>query len=347
MGAVQGRDDGGAVGRPLRDGVGEPRALAVPQLLPGSTERWRRLLGPVLRRRLPGAVLEVAVRALRLGLQQRVTGLAAEAAFFALLSLPPLVLGLTGTAALVGSQLGADTTSQLESTLRTQLSPFLTERVVDETIVPTLTAAIDGPRFDLISIGFVLSLWSGSRALGVLLDTISIMYGMGGERNAVRGRALALLLYVVGLAAGALALPLLLVGPSYLERLLPDGLEALLGAYWPAVLLMSSVLLALLYHAATPVRLPWSRALPGALLALAIWVLSSWGMRALLTLTVGTGRGVTIYGPLTAPIILLLWLYLLSIAVLVGAGLNAAVEQVRPAHDERGMTAQERAAEGT
>ena len=317
---------------------------AAREVLGGRGRAARRLLRstPVL-----GTASQVAAEAVRLGLRQRVTGLAAEAAFFALLSLPPLVLGLTGLAALVGSRLGADTTAQLQEVLSTQLGPFLTSRVVDETIVPTVAAALDGPRFDLISIGFVLSLWSGSRALAVLLETVSIMYGTGGQRGLLRARALSVGLYVLGLGAGGVALPLLLLGPSLLGDLLPAGLEWLLALYWPVALLLSSLLLALLYHVATPVRLAWRRTVPGAVLALALWVLASWGLRALLALTLGTGRGVAIYGPLTAPIVLLLWFYLLALAVLLGAGVNAAVEHVRPQRDEDGMTVAERAAEGT
>ena len=46
---------------------------------------------------------------------------------------------------------------------------------------------------------------------------------------------------------------------------------------------------------------------------------------------VGTAKGSTsIYGPLAAPIAVLLWLYLLSIAVLIGAALNAAFDQIWP-----------------
>ncbi|MEJ5915855.1 YihY/virulence factor BrkB family protein [Pseudokineococcus sp. 1T1Z-3] len=306
-----------------------------------------RLRAAVRRTPYVGTAVSVVGRAGGLALRHRVTGLAGESAFFALLSLPPLVLGLAGTAALVGSRLGADTTAQLETALRTQLSPFLTADVVEEAIVPTLTAALEGPRFQIISFGFLLSLWSGSRALGVLLDAVSIMYGTGGQRHPVRGRALSLLLYVVGLAVGGLALPLLLLGPTFLELLLPVELEVVVALYWPAVLLASSLLLALLYRVATPQRLPWSRAVPGAVLALVLWVLTSLGLRLLLEVTVGTGRSVAIYGPLTAPIVLLLWLYLLSLGVLLGAGLNAAVEQVRPTRDRQGLSASERAAEGT
>jgi membrane protein len=40
--------------------------------------------------------------------------------------------------------------------------------------------------------------------------------------------------------------------------------------------------------------------------------------------------GTSIYGPLAAPIAVLLWLYLTSLAVLVGAALNAAFDRVWP-----------------
>ena len=45
------------------------------------------------------------------------------------------------------------------------------------------------------------------------------------------------------------------------------------------------------------------------------------------TISVG---GTSIYGPLAAPIVLMIWLYVLSIAVLIGAALNAAVESIWP-----------------
>jgi membrane protein len=38
----------------------------------------------------------------------------------------------------------------------------------------------------------------------------------------------------------------------------------------------------------------------------------------------------SIYGPLAAPIAVLLWLYLLAIAVLIGAAVNAAFDSVFP-----------------
>jgi membrane protein len=57
-------------------------------------------------------------------------------------------------------------------------------------------------------------------------------------------------------------------------------------------------------------------------------VLGSFVLRAFLTVTAADSR--SIYGPLAAPIAVLLWLYILSIAVLVGAALNAAFDTVFP-----------------
>ena len=55
------------------------------------------------------ALARLTVETIRVCLRYRVTGLASEAGFFALLSLPPLVLGLFGGVGYVGRWLGTDT----------------------------------------------------------------------------------------------------------------------------------------------------------------------------------------------------------------------------------------------
>jgi membrane protein len=82
-----------------------------------------------------------------------------------------------------------------------------------------------------------------------------------------------------------------------------------------------------LYHVSVPVRTPWRRDLPGALLTLVIWFAGSFVVRWIISKSVG---GTSIYGPLAAPIVLMIWLYVLAIAVLIGAALNAAVEKEWP-----------------
>ncbi len=298
----------------------------------------RRRARPLARHRRVRHAWHLVSVTIRVCLRYRVTGLAAEAGFFALLSLPPLLLGLAATAAWVGSELGADTALQLKNGLRDYLSPFLTSDVVNSVIIPTLEDAIDTPRIDLISLGFVLSLWSGSRALNVYIDTISIMYGQGGHRGILRTRVLSFGLYGLTLALGAVTVPLVLVGPSLLRDVLPATLEGLMVLYWPVVTVLGIALLTSLYHVSAPLRTPWRRDIPGAVLALVSWILASGLLRLFLSFSLGgtpgaaqpgsdpASRSFSIYGPLTTPIVVLLWLYLLALAVLVGAALNSAVD---------------------
>jgi membrane protein len=257
----------------------------------------------------------------------RVTGLAAEAGFFALLSLPPLVLGLVGSIGYLGNWIGDTSVQQLENRIIDVSAKVLTADQVREVIKPTLRQVFEGGRFDIISIGFVLALWSGSRALNVFIDTISIMYGLGGRRGIVRTRALSFTLYVGVVVVGSIVIPLVLVGPSLLGKLLPDQVGFLNSLYWPVASLLSVLSLTTLYNISVPVRTPWRRDLPGALLTLVIWFFGSYVVRTIISISVG---GTSIYGPLTAPIVLLIWLYVLAIAVLIGAALNAAVETIWP-----------------
>jgi membrane protein len=265
----------------------------------------------------------------------RVTGLAAEAAFFAILSMPPLVLGLAGTIGYIVDRYSVTRVEAFEQQVLQLAGQVFTPETVDTVIGPTLSDALTGGRFDVISIGFVLALWSGSRALNVFIDTITIMYGLGGRRGIVKTRALSFVLYIAALIIGVVVIPLLLVGPGAVESLLPPRLDFLLGLYWPTVLLLSVAFLTSLYHVSVPVRTSWLYDVPGAVFTLLAWIAGSFALRWILLNFVGD-ESLSIYGPLSAPIAILIWLYVLSIAVLIGAALNASFDRVFPATSTAG-----------
>ncbi|MGL4177639.1 MAG: YihY/virulence factor BrkB family protein [Dermatophilaceae bacterium] len=283
--------------------------------------------------RVPGAVAvaRITIETVRVCLRYRVTGLASEAGFFALLSLPPLVLGLFGGLGYVGRWLGPEAVEEVRRSINDYASRFVTSDVIDSTLAPTVDDVLRDGRFDLISLGFVLSLWSGSRALNVFVDTIAIMYGQSGQRGIVPTRALSFSLYIVALLLGIVTIPLVLLGPGYLGQLLPEPWDALNDAlYWPVVVLLVVGGLASLYHVSTPRRSPWLRDVPGAVLTLVIWLVASFVVRGTIAASLG---GSSIYGPLSAPIVLLIWLYFLAIAVLIGAAFNAATKKLWPAEE--------------
>jgi membrane protein len=257
--------------------------------------------------------------------RNRVTGLAAEAAFFAILSLPPLIFGLAGSISYVVKKVDPGSIDDFRTSVLDLASRALTEDSIREVVAPTLNRVLAGGRFDIISIGFVLSLWSGSRALNVFVDTITIMYGLGGRRGIVRTRMLSFTLYVIGLVVGVVVLPLVLAGPQLVDRFLPTRFDFVNTLYWPTVIVLSIAFLTTLFHLSVPVRSSWRHDAPGAVLAFGMWVFGSYLLRLVLQ-----SATTSIYGPLAAPIAVLLWLYLTALAVLIGAALNAAVDQVWP-----------------
>jgi membrane protein len=279
-------------------------------------------------RQIPRTTWKLVTQTVGTCLRYRVTGLAAEAAFFAILSLPPLIFGLAGSIGFIASQyFEVETIDDIKLQIAELAGRALTDESVKGVIVPTLNSVLDGGRPDVISIGFVLALWSGSRALNVFVDTITIMYGLGGRRGIIKTRALSFSLYCAALVVGIIVLPLVLAGPGAVADLVPQRLGFLNQLYWPVVTILSAGFLNTLYHLSVPVRTPWVSDLPGSFLALSIWVLGSFILRWILQSTVG---GTSIYGPLAAPIAVLLWLYMTAIAVLIGAALNAVVDRLWP-----------------
>lgn len=260
-------------------------------------------------------------------LRNRVTGLAAEAAFFALLSLPPLIFGLAGSIGYIVQRFTDQRIDDFKSGLIDLSLQAFTPDVVESIIVPTIDDVLDAPRYDVISIGFVLALWSGSRALNVFVDTVTIMYGLGGHRGIVRTRVLSFSLYILGLLTGIVVIPLVLAGPALVDQVIPERLDGLNQLYWPLVMLLSVCFTATLYHVSVPVRTSWRYNLPGAAVTMIIWLVGSAILRWFLT---NAGESTSIYGPLAAPIAVLIWLYIIAIAVLIGAALNASFDQLWP-----------------
>jgi membrane protein len=259
-------------------------------------------------------------------MEYRVLGLAAEAAFFTLISIPPLLLGMIGLLGYL-DWIGAETIESLRKNFLDASATVLSDKGVNQLARPLIDDVIKGGGPDVISLGFALALWSGSRAVNVFIDTITVMYGLDGRRGIVKTRVLSFGLYLVALVIGAVALPLMVAGPDAVLRLVPQAEWVVTVFYWPVVLLLSIAFLTTLYHVSVPVRSPWREDIPGALVALVMWVLGSFLLRLYLTNTV---EGPTIYGSLAAPVAVLLWIGVSAFAVLVGAAVNAAIDHVWP-----------------
>jgi membrane protein len=279
-----------------------------------------------------GVVWRLIASTLGRAWRDRVLGLAAEAGFWQLLSLPSMLLGIVGIIGFFSGSLGHDTVHDIEDAILRGARHVIVPDAVDSTVRPALDRILAGGRADVVSISFIVSLWTGSSAMATYVNTITIAYGLRHQRNAVRSRILALGLYMGFVVVGVVLLPLLVLGPSIIVRLTPTTWHHAMHivvsiGYWPVVVLITLALLASLYHLSVPVRTPWRRALPGALLGLVVWVAGSIILRIWLTWAF---RSTATYGPLSAPVAVLVFLYLTALAILLGAELNAEIDRLWP-----------------
>ncbi len=269
--------------------------------------------------------------------RDRVLGLSAEAAFWQLLSIPPLFLALLGTLGYFGDFLGANVIQTIEDNLIRWSEKVLTPSVVDSLVRPTVEDVLRRGRADVISIGFVMALWAGSSATATYVNTISIAYGMRDLRGAVRSRLVALAIYLIYICGGVCLVPIMVLGPSKIVNLMPKSIRGdahtfVNALYWPVVAVLLLAGLTSLYHFALPKRLPWHRGVPGAAFAGCIFLLGSYAVRKYFGFV---SHHAYAYGALGAPIAALLFLFLLALAILLGAELNAEIEQMWPSRPTR------------
>ncbi len=296
-----------------------------------STERLRRRLvghAPTLR--------TLAARTYRDSVDDRLPGLAAEVAFFLLLSLPPLLLVMLGTVGYVGELFGPDTVAELRDGIVGFADNFLTRSTVEDVVEPAVTNLLTEGRADILSLGVILAVWSASRAIRVFVRTVTVAYDLEDRRSWWQHRLLGLGLTIAGIVALTVLLPLLVVGPRFGAELadrvgLGRAFELIWNVAWyPVVIVLGLALLAWVYHVVPPHRTRWRRDLPGAALALAVWALGSLGLRTYAVVFVETDSAYSLFG---APLVLLLWIYVSAFALLLGAELNAEIEKLWPGPD--------------
>ncbi len=302
------------------------------RVVPRARRRAERRATQVLER-APGPVQQawrLGRRTARETLEDRVPGLAAEVALFTLISLPALILVVLGSLGFIAHQLGPQGSAELQRIVFDLPRSFLTDRTY-ESYADLAGRVLERGRADVISFGALLSLWTGSRAVNRYLETITIAYDLE-LRTGWKRRLLALGMTLSALLAAVAVLPLLVLGPRLIDLLAPDSvtqatLDALGALYWPAFGLLVVAALATGYHVGVPWSTPWHRDLPGAVLAMALWLLASAALRQYIALSLGDNA---VYRQLGTPIAVVLWLYVTAFAVLLGAELNAEIERMWP-----------------
>ena len=262
-------------------------------------------------------------------------GLAAQIAYSTLFSLFPFLLFLR---ALVAYLPAAEqwATRLLEGLAQLITTDSRLYQIVEQNVFDEISAASAA----LLSIGVVLTLWSASGAVMVLIKAVNRAYGLEETRSWGRRRLMA-----GGLAiAGAFLIPagiLLLVFGSWIGDLIGRdiGYDSVLhvlwvGLRWPVVFILLVVVLGAFFYFAPDARQKWYSAIPGALFAVGAIIGSSIGLSWFLSQSVFQVRWLT-YGAIGTAIVLLFWAFLIGLMVLFGGEINAAVRRAVDHRKER------------
>ncbi len=274
---------------------------------------------------------EVVVRGWREASTDQVPLLAAGVAFFGFLALFPglvaivLVWGLVGDPARMAAQAAALTQS---------LPPDA--RSVVATQVQSLTST---PRAALgwgTLLTVLLALWSASGGMNQLVTAITVAYDEKVKRGFVKKRALALALTVGAVVFLGVVLALVGAAPVVFSAV---GLVGPLRwvaevLRWVLVAALVMAVLAVLYRVAPDRDAPKFRWVSvGAAVATVLWLVASAGFSLYVSLF---GHYAKTYGALAGVVVLMLWLWITSYAVLLGAETNAESEEQTEADTTRG-----------
>ena len=174
----------------------------------------------------------------------------------------------------------------------------------------------------------LLTLWTASGVMISWMEGFRRCYELPKIWGLVQERMISFLLVIFALLPMTFATLLVAFGSKIETDILfytarefsPYILLMWTAIRWLIATLTSIAVIALIYHNAVPRTQPWHSVLPGATLATVLWFLSTalfgWYLQNYADYSI-------IYGSLGVAIALLIWMYLISLVVLVGAEFNA------------------------
>ncbi len=174
----------------------------------------------------------------------------------------------------------------------------------------------------------IITLWTGSGVMISWMEGFRNAYQMPKIWGLVKERMVAFFLVVLAGIPLVFASFLLVFG-NQIEGWIMYRVGHELGPYilglwtalrWIIATLTSIAVIGLIYHHGVPRTQPWHRVLPGSVLATVLWFVSTVVFGAYLR---RFGNYDVIYGSVATAIALLIWLYLVSMVVLIGAEFNA------------------------
>ncbi|MCK9896176.1 YihY/virulence factor BrkB family protein [Frankia sp. AgB32] len=251
---------------------------------------------------------------------------AAALTYYGVLAIFPALLVLVSTLGFV-SQSAADTIL----TNVQQLAPGSARDIVRDSV--TGIRASPGTGSVLAAVGLVGALWSASSYIAAFIRAANVVYDIPEGRPVwkVVPLRLAVTILMVILLAASTGIVVLSGGVAdRVGRILDvdvTSLHAWSYAKWPALAILVSMMISLLYWSAPNVRVRGFRWLtPGTILAVALWLGASAGFAVYVA---NFGSYNKTYGTLAGVIVFLIWLWLSNLSILLGLEFDAEIARER------------------
>ncbi|CAH0279095.1 hypothetical protein SRABI96_03923 [Peribacillus sp. Bi96] len=252
--------------------------------------------------------------------EDRVTGLAAEQAYYYLLALFPLLILLLSLL----PYLNIDIQTALD-TLKTFM-PVETMDVIEKNIINILSERNGG----LLTFGFLGTIWSASNGMNAFIHSMNIAYDVEETRNFIKARFISIVLTLGLVVAFIVMLGLPVFGKVIIDLIqqvisIPEEMQILFSLLrWVIAVVVISLVLTFLYRFAPNKSFPIKHVIPGAVTATVLWLGISLGFSFYVS---NFANYSSTYGSLGGVIILMLWLYLSGLIFVIGGEINAILHR--------------------
>lgn len=251
----------------------------------------------------------------------------AGVAFYAFLAIFPALMALLSLYGLaVNPEQAEQQISQLSGMMPEEAFSIIKERVENLISTPGNTLGWG------TALGILISLWSANAGTKSLFTGVDIAYNTKNDRGFIKQNALTLLFTFGFIITLLLSMSLIVVFPALVQAFdLPENIDSLVSwLRWPLLAVIVIFVISLIYKYAPYRKSPkFKWVVVGASIATFLWLILSLGFSFYVS---NFGNYGEMYGSISAVVILMLWLFLTSFIILLGAELNSQTERYAEDH---------------